>query len=728
MNPEDIAAQLPAIIYKHITPAQLDRVVRDQGVISEVDYNVIRVTGGGPLETAQSIVAKYGRLVGQLALGLYEQVAYTNRDAAYELLALAQSSMSAGYYNAQASLVTRVPDVSMEGIAQFAESVRWQICLIACQAQHDPAVRLGTGFLVAPNLVLTCRHVLGPNMPVLEEPLPADYKIEVCFDFFGGSPVKSIASPIPARAVGLVRTADWCVTHKPWNVADPWAGVPDDEQIADIIKKSLDFVLLKLNENVGEQTVSRYGGRRRGWISVPITPAADPPEWADWIIIPQHPEGYPQRIGLGRFDGMDTTNTRIRYSTNTAQGASGSPCFNHRFQLVGLHNAALGVNRTYHANQGVLFTLISELIEQHTSTPGPMTPSRRWSTSRESDAPSVIIGRATLLDWISNWKTDAKHTMRERVYAALAERPQSGCTFSIDVLEAETRDNNAPRIIFGSRDEILSPKAEDFVTRLVEGLDLAGEPPKRPGAGAPGDPEAEVDKLNRWLSKELPEWIGDAIEARVQAKITLNEVAKEVLADLDPFNSDNNDKDVFSELRELADSEELEEADVLRWPCAYVIIDELRSNTLAQAAPRAQLSEEVANLVASLIKPKSGQRLHKGLRRLRWLFLGALPDFVVASDGADEQGATVEILDTAKVGKNDILDILARVKDTRFPLAPETETASVQDTAAVAAMVVAGVDAATDMSNRLRVLQLQINVYAGELLNHRPETAPELTP
>jgi len=60
--------------------------------------------------------------------------------------------------------------------------------------------------------------------------------------------------------------------------------------------------------------------------------------------------------------------TRLYYATDTEHGSSGSPVFDDRWSVIGLHRAGMTDRedrRLKYANQGVPMTTIGPLIEQY---------------------------------------------------------------------------------------------------------------------------------------------------------------------------------------------------------------------------------------------------------------------------------------------------------------------------------------------------------------------------
>ena len=308
---------LPEIIAKKIAAATLERVVFDQAVIDTPQRTAIfKASGLSVDEIGEKVVRAYGSQSSRLAYGLYEQISDTDWKTA-QLLLTHFSSGPETYQNHQASLVGRIPTLPLDTLSKFLDAVKKHVCLIVSRKGDTGNVIRGTGFLVAPDLVLTCRHVLKSFLK--DDVLANGNRIGVYFDFHSGDPVEAIDPDLPnARRVELAN--NWYVESG--DDTDP-DGVEGDLTAEDAarIGSALDFILLRLQEPVGRQPIERGGGPRRGWIILPAdaVPRSLAPQ--DWIIIPQHPNGLPQRIDLGRFRAADQTGTRIRYGTNTARGA-----------------------------------------------------------------------------------------------------------------------------------------------------------------------------------------------------------------------------------------------------------------------------------------------------------------------------------------------------------------------------------------------------------------------
>jgi V8-like Glu-specific endopeptidase len=65
---------------------------------------------------------------------------------------------------------------------------------------------------------------------------------------------------------------------------------------------------------------------------------ADPPRPDDYVFIIQHPDGGPKMIGLSHNLVRHVDDDVLQYWTDTKAGSSGSPVFDNRWRVVGLHH------------------------------------------------------------------------------------------------------------------------------------------------------------------------------------------------------------------------------------------------------------------------------------------------------------------------------------------------------------------------------------------------------
>jgi len=174
----------------------------------------------------------------------------------------------------------------------------------------------GTGFLVAPEFILTNWHVV---------------KNGVC-----GAVARFDRSTISGgRSVAFAE--NWDVAHSPHD-SEANEQCPDGPP-----EGTWDFALVRLAEPVGAQAIGpdpadgaadRRGYYRLDWGYYEFKPAEP-------LLIVGHPEGGPIQLSYASPAGARTTiaGNRVRYDTNTAPGSSGSPVFNGDFRIIALHHA-----------------------------------------------------------------------------------------------------------------------------------------------------------------------------------------------------------------------------------------------------------------------------------------------------------------------------------------------------------------------------------------------------
>jgi hypothetical protein len=155
----------------------------------------------------------------------------------------------------------------------------------------------------------------------------------------------------PGVSVALAET-DWLVASSPPAEGDatPGGNPPTAE--------TLDYALLRLAEAAGEMPKGEpvtHAAELRGHIA--LRAAAAVPAKASPVFLLQHPLGAPLKLAVGST--LDQVNPfRIRHNADSEAGSSGSPLFDGRLDLVGLHHATdvdAGADPQHRAkyNQGV---------------------------------------------------------------------------------------------------------------------------------------------------------------------------------------------------------------------------------------------------------------------------------------------------------------------------------------------------------------------------------------
>ncbi len=209
-----------------------------------------------------------------------------------------------------------------------ARLATWMIGVESHVCQVRTGDSLGTGFLIAPDLVMTNYHVI-------ERHLKGDVKssdVQVRFDFRVSPSGAAPSEDAPWEDID----SNWKIPNRPYSQADL-------DLIGDPGPTELDYAILKLARRAGEEQLV---AGLRGWVDIskdePL-PAIEAP-----ILIVQHPGQppvgspplQPLKIAFATpgFDAPNANKTRVIYRPSTLKGSSGSPVFGPSFRAVALHH------------------------------------------------------------------------------------------------------------------------------------------------------------------------------------------------------------------------------------------------------------------------------------------------------------------------------------------------------------------------------------------------------
>jgi V8-like Glu-specific endopeptidase len=174
--------------------------------------------------------------------------------------------------------------------------------------QEKRGVGLGTGWLVAPHLMLTNHHVIAARDMSREQPVSdTDFKIQ-------GE-----------------HTIAWFDYHRE---GEHTHMVAAKELVAS--SRELDYALLRLEDS--PDLAVRY--------RMVLTPRNAPLQQGVRLNIVQCPGGGPLRFAIRNnfFVGTGEKRYQIRYLTDTVPGSSGSPVLDDNWQVVAMHRGAKEVN------------------------------------------------------------------------------------------------------------------------------------------------------------------------------------------------------------------------------------------------------------------------------------------------------------------------------------------------------------------------------------------------
>jgi hypothetical protein len=500
------------------------------------------------------------------------------------------------------SLRSRVsPFVNSKTFGDFMVSVRHRVCAIWTKAPNARSgVFSGTGFLIAPDLVMTAHHVIksmleqvpDPNNPNETKDREREGAVVKCiFDYWMNIYPDEVDTQQPSGITVVEAAPQWLVWY---SRRHPQDGVSHTFPYPPDISKRLDCAVIRLAKSVGAEAFATGGGRMRGWIKLPNTGCAvvrnDP------IAILQHPGGGPQGMDKGTFSDNDGSQTRIWYTTEAAAGSSGSPCFDKEADIIGFHNAGRPIGYqgpTKDCNQGVrmdqvIAALPADVVTR--SRNGKLDESPLWSLSDRSDQPIPVLGRTEFKAAVLKLFDPRAGKRMIVVDEALPGGRSSGKSFSAGILKAIARDRPSLVLEFSAR-ELAKYNPEEFLGELCRriGIDLTKHDPM------PAKPDGDR-QLARWWSTELPEWFGQLLEERaVPAVMAAQEKAE---GDAAPATG-----------RELVIKE-------LIW----IVIDDIHKWPPVRG---------VRELLAGMTGVTDTQQvLRAGLKAIRWLIIGHVPDFV----------------------------------------------------------------------------------------------------
>jgi endonuclease G len=179
------------------------------------------------------------------------------------------------------------------------------VCRIHLRDRYSQTTGFGTGFLVAPGVLMTNHHVIGSAAEAAGGVAEFDYELDVA---------------------GRDR---------------PVAEFPLLTDPAPIAVQSLDFCLAAVSPRSrdGRRSLAEFA-----WL--PLDPTPGKAFVGEYLTIIQHPGGERKQVcvrenKLLRYEDADNT---VWYQTDTVAGSSGSPAFNNSWQVVALHHS--GVPKT----------------------------------------------------------------------------------------------------------------------------------------------------------------------------------------------------------------------------------------------------------------------------------------------------------------------------------------------------------------------------------------------
>jgi V8-like Glu-specific endopeptidase len=236
----------------------------------------------------------------------------------------------------QEFISNRLESIRDKNRANYLDNIFLKNALLAsrsvCRLEwHKRGV--GTGVLVADDLILTSYHVIKTNKcPDIET------RLGQCEIRFGAIRMED----------GGISAGNLVVKFAPANPLVLFSDVDD-----------LDFALLRLSRPIKDNHA--IGIAKFSVEPITIGQSAN---------IVHYPLGGAQQFSLRNNEIISFDNKRFYYLSDTDEGSSGSPVFNDDWKVIGIHRAGALLeknsgNKVLEGNQGIPFVSISESIQKY---------------------------------------------------------------------------------------------------------------------------------------------------------------------------------------------------------------------------------------------------------------------------------------------------------------------------------------------------------------------------
>jgi hypothetical protein len=208
-------------------------------------------------------------------------------------------------------------------IAERAELEPWFVkrAIDLCRAVGRVAIeshgqkQFGTGFLIAPSIVLTCHHVLPDLETARRGTITFDYQREADGTF-------GLATTVKLR--------------------------PDDFFVTD---QELNFTAVARESSLPARPAIPLVGDGTTRVGEPLS-------------IFHHPQAGPLRLSLGDAQVRHVMEKHFRHDTNTQPGSSGAPLLDSGLRLVGLQHASRRLDGGGYINEAIRASAILAVLEQ----------------------------------------------------------------------------------------------------------------------------------------------------------------------------------------------------------------------------------------------------------------------------------------------------------------------------------------------------------------------------
>ncbi|MCO6364370.1 serine protease [Paracoccus sp. 08] len=189
-------------------------------------------------------------------------------------------------------------------------------------------IKMGTGFLVGPQAVLTAGHLVMELIDAAGQPLPDVFRqVEVTFDHFAGATSRT--------STGLAE--DWLISFSKVHPSErPGASILDFDQADPAgFDAHLDYAALRLARTVG----GTRGYYRLERDRFPKVEASE----TNYVFVLQHPGGHPLKYAPGQGIKLwpGTCRTRLQHNANAMVGSSGGLILDDQHKPIALHQCGI---------------------------------------------------------------------------------------------------------------------------------------------------------------------------------------------------------------------------------------------------------------------------------------------------------------------------------------------------------------------------------------------------
>ncbi len=200
-----------------------------------------------------------------------------------------------------------------------------------------------TGFLVSPSLFLTNNHVIPSEAFARTVAMQFNYQL----DYMGNPQTAEVYTTDPDDVFYTNASLDFTLVRLNQRCRWVWVLARDlwrtsmaretEEDVYGLKRVGLQPIPVIRDWVIRPPRVCTVAGESWGYLRLPssITYAL-----GEHLNIVQHPRGRRKEVALQKNNITNIYTSRIRYTTDTDPGSSGSPVFNNQWDLIAIHHAA----------------------------------------------------------------------------------------------------------------------------------------------------------------------------------------------------------------------------------------------------------------------------------------------------------------------------------------------------------------------------------------------------